>query len=181
MKIDATDLSDVLLITPSIHTDNRGFFCESFNEEKFFKLTGINFRPVQDNQSYSKQGTLRGIHFQTNPMQQAKLVHVIEGEIFDIAVDLRRESPSYCKWVGKYLSSENHRQLYIPEGFGHAFLVTSEEARVMYKVNNYYSPKHECSIKYDDPKLDIKWPDMKFHLSDKDAQADYLHDESNFF
>ncbi|MEL0280813.1 MAG: dTDP-4-dehydrorhamnose 3,5-epimerase family protein, partial [Gammaproteobacteria bacterium] len=112
MKVDATDLSDVLLITPCIHTDDRGYFYESFNEEKFFTLTGINFRPVQDNQSYSKQGTLRGIHFQTNPMQQAKLVHVIEGEIFDIAVDLRRESPSYCKWVGKYLSSENHRQLY---------------------------------------------------------------------
>ena len=181
MKIDATDLSDVLLITPAIHKDSRGYFYESFNEDKFFKLTGINFRPVQDNQSYSKQGTLRGIHFQTNPMQQAKLVHVIEGEIFDIAVDLRRESPSYCKWIGQYLSSENHRQLYIPEGFGHAFLVTSVEAKVMYKVNNYYSPKHECTIKYDDPKLDIRWPDMKFRLSDKDTDADYLHDESNFF
>ncbi len=181
MKVDATDLRDVLLITPDIHKDNRGYFYESFNEDKFLKLTGINFKPVQDNQSFSKQGTLRGIHFQTNPMQQAKLVHVIEGEVFDIAVDLRRDSSSYCKWIGKYLSSENHHQLYIPEGFGHAFLVISDEAKVMYKVNNYYSPKHECSIKYDDPKLDIKWPNMSFHLSDKDNQADYLNDESNYF
>ena len=181
MKVDATDLRDVLLITPDIHKDNRGYFYESFNEDKFLKLTGINFKPVQDNQSFSKQGTLRGIHFQTNPMQQAKLIHVIEGEVFDIAVDLRRDSSSYCKWIGKYLSSENHHQLYIPEGFGHAFLVISDEAKVMYKVNNYYSPKHECSIKYDDPKLDIKWPNMSFHLSDKDNQADYLNDESNYF
>ncbi len=94
-------------------------------------------------------------------MAQAKIVRVLDGEIFDVAVDLRKDSSSYCKWVGKYLSSENNQQLYIPEGFGHAFVVTSKSARVLYKVNNYYSPKHECTIKFDDPKLDIKWPDVE--------------------
>ena len=114
-------------------------------------------------------------------MAQAKIVRVLDGEIFDVAVDLRKESSTYCKWIGEYLSSENNHQLYIPEGFGHAFVVTSKNARVSYKVNNYYSPDHEHSIKFDDPTLDIKWPDVEFNLSDKDSQAGYISSESNFF
>tara|TARA_B100000035_G_C20846011_1_gene485246 strand:+ start:230 stop:775 length:546 start_codon:yes stop_codon:yes gene_type:complete len=181
MKIKSAAIKDVLIITPEIYEDSRGYFYESFNKKKFQSFSGNTFNSIQDNQSYSEYGTLRGIHFQSNPMSQAKLVRVIEGEIFDVAVDLRESSPTYCHWVGEKLSSENHNQLYIPEGFGHAFLVLSKKATIIYKVNNYYSPHHERSIRYDDPKLNIQWPDIKFKLSHKDANAPFIDDQSSYF
>ncbi len=181
MKVKSTSIKDVLLITPDIFEDSRGCFFESFNENEFSSIIGHSFLSVQDNQSYSLFGTLRGIHFQSPPMSQAKIVRVLDGEIFDVAVDLRKDSSTYCKWICEYLSSENNQQLYIPEGFGHAFVVTSKNAKVLYKVNNYYSPKHEQSIKFDDPTLGIKWPDVPLNLSAKDSQADYINSESNFF
>ena len=181
MKVKSTSIEDILLVTPEIFEDSRGYFFESFNENEFSSIIGRSFLCVQDNQSFSSLGTLRGIHFQSPPKAQAKIVRVLDGEIFDVAVDLRKDSSTYCKWVGEYLSSENNRQLYIPEGFGHAFVVTCKSARVLYKVNNYYSPEHEQSIKFDDPILNIKWPDIPLNLSKKDSQADYINNESNFF
>jgi len=181
MKVKSTSIKDVLLVTPETFEDSRGYFFESFNENEFSSIIGRSFSSVQDNQSYSSLGTLRGIHFQSPPMSQAKIVRVLDGEIYDVAVDLRKDSSTYCKWVGEYLSSENKQQLYIPEGFGHAFVVTSKSATVLYKVNNYYSPRHEQSIKFDDPTLGIKWPDVPLNLSAKDSQADYIDSESSFF
>ncbi len=181
MKVQSTSIKEVLVVTPETFEDSRGHFFESFNEKEFSSITGRSFLSVQDNQSYSLHGTLRGIHFQRAPMAQAKIVRVLDGEIFDVAVDLRKGSSSYCEWVGEYLSSENNQQLYIPEGFGHAFVVTSKSARVLYKVNNYYSPDHEHGIKFDDPSLNIEWPDVELNLSEKDSQAGYISRESNFF
>ena len=181
MIIEATDLDGVLLIKPKIYYDERGYFYESFNEKKFKSEAKVSFISVQDNQSFSKLGTLRGIHLQTNPFQQAKLIRVLDGEIYDVAVDLRRDSKNYCKWCGEYLSSENHSQLFIPKGFGHAYLVTSDSAIISYKVNNYYSSEHERSIRYDDPKIGINWPALDIMLSDKDEKAEFLNNESNYF
>ncbi len=181
MKIKSTSIEDVFLIKPDIHSDSRGYFYESFNEKEFSSLIGQSFMPVQDNQSFSEFGTLRGIHFQINPMAQAKLIRVVNGEIYDVAVDLRKDSDTYCEWVGEKLSAADHNQLFIPEGFGHAFLVLSENATIIYKVNNYYSPKHELSIRYDDPKINIKWPSVKYKLSEKDSSADFIHDHVSYF
>ena len=176
MKIDDTKLDGVCIITPNIHEDTRGYFYESFNKIKFESIAKLKFDVIQDNQSYSSRGTLRGIHYQTHPFAQAKLVRVLAGEIYDVAVDLRRESKNYCKWVGVTLSQEKHNQLYIPEGFGHGFLVVSSYAIVSYKVNNDYSPEHERCIRYDDPKLNIKWPRGNFKLSDKDSSGLFIDD-----
>ena len=181
MRVDNTDLEGVFLITPKIYKDPRGYFYESFNKGKFEKIAKLKFDVVQDNQSSSTQGTLRGIHFQTHPYAQAKLVRVLVGEVYDVAVDLRRESNNYCRWTGVHLSAEKHNQLYIPEGFGHAFLVVSSYAIVSYKVNNDYSPEHERCIRYDDPNLNIKWPTTNFKLSDKDSSGDFINDQQNFF
>ena len=181
MKIKSTSIEDVLLINPDLHSDSRGYFYESFNQQKFSSLIGRSFVPVQDNQSFSQQGTLRGIHFQVNPMCQAKLIRVVDGEIYDVAVDLRKSSSTYCEWVGVKLSSSDHNQLFIPEGFGHAFLVLSKKATIIYKVNNYYSSKHEHCIRYDDPKINIKWPALDYKLSQKDSEAGFIDDCENFF
>jgi dTDP-4-dehydrorhamnose 3,5-epimerase len=181
MKIENTDLDEVLLITPEIFEDSRGYFYESFNKRKFEEISKIKFDIRQDNQSYSDQGTLRGIHFQTQPYAQAKLVRVISGQVYDLVVDLRKESKNYCKWTGVYLSAEKHNQLFLPEGFGHAFLVTGSHAIVSYKVNNDYSPEHERCIRHDDPKLNIKWPLDNFVLSSKDKQGEYIQEDSHYF
>ena len=181
MKIKSTSIEDVLLIVPDIHSDSRGYFYESFNQQKFSSLTGRSFVPVQDNQSFSQLGTLRGIHFQINPMSQAKLVRVVEGEVYDVAVDLRKDSSTYCEWVGEKLSSVDHNQLFIPEGFGHAFLVLSKNATIVYKVDNHYSPKHENCIRYDDPKINIKWPPLDYKLSERDSRAGFIDDHEDFF
>ena len=181
MKIDDTNLEGVRIIMPNIHKDTRGYFYESFNKIRFENITKLKFDVIQDNQSFSSQGTLRGIHFQTHPFAQAKLVRVLAGEIYDVAVDLRRESDNYCKWIGVHLSAENHKQIYIPEGFGHAFLVVSSHAIVSYKVNNDYSPEHEHCIRYDDPKINIQWPKINFKLSEKDSNGVFIDDQQNFF
>lgn len=181
MKVIPSKIDDVLIIEPTIHSDKRGYFFESFNQKILNKFLNKPFTPIQNNQSYSKKGTLRGIHYQKNPMAQAKLVRVVEGEIFDVAIDLRKKSPTFCKWVGKYLSSENKNQLFIPEGFGHAFLVISEFASVLYKVNNFYSKENEMTIRYNDPKFSIRWPLDNFNHSKKDSNADFIDDSSNLF
>lgn len=169
MKIKDTQLTDVKIIEPDIFEDNRGYFFESFNKHKFndFFQTDITF--VQDNQSFSKYGVLRGLHYQTQPFSQGKLVRVICGEVFDVAVDVRRESETYGEWVGEYLNENNNRQLWIPEGYAHGFLTVSNIAIVQYKTTNYYSKDHEINIRFDT--FNIDWPKLNINyiLSTKDS------------
>ena len=164
-----TAIDGMFIIEPTVFGDERGYFLETYHYEEF-KAAGIDANFVQDNQSKSKKGVLRGLHFQTkNP--QGKLVRVISGEVFDVGVDLREGSPTFGKWVGDTLSAENKRQLYIPEGFAHGFLVLSEEAEFVYKCTNFYDPKNEGGIIYNDPDINISWPisdDMTILLSSKD-------------
>ena len=156
MKVIDTAIPDVKVIEPSVFGDDRGFFMETWNNQVFKdKVANKNF--VQDNHSKSKKGILRGLHFQTKNCQ-GKLVRVIQGEVFDVAVDLRKESSTYGQWVGEYLSSSNKKQLWIPEGFAHGFFVVSEEAEFVYKCTNYYNPEFEHSLRWDDEKIGIDWP-----------------------
>jgi dTDP-4-dehydrorhamnose 3,5-epimerase len=152
-----TDIPDVKIIEPSIFPDDRGRFFESYNQEKFSTL-GITDIFLQDNVSISKKGVLRGLHFQNSPYAQAKLVSVLHGEVFDVAVDIRPESATYKKWVGATLSGENHRMLYIPQGFAHGFYVLSQEARFTYKCSGYYNKEASSGIIWNDPTLAISWP-----------------------
>ena len=153
----STTLRDVILLEPVIYGDDRGFFFESFNQRDFEKLTGLNIQFVQDNHSRSAKNVLRGLHYQIrNP--QGKLVRVTAGEVFDVSVDLRRSSPSFGKWNSIILSAENKRQLWIPPGFAHGFLVTSEYAEFVYKTTDYWHPEHERSLLWNDPALGVKWP-----------------------
>lgn len=181
MQISQTAIDGVLIIKPRLFEDPRGYFFESYNQKEFNLAVNQDYHFVQDNQSMSSQGTLRGIHFQTEPMAQAKLVQVLEGEIYDVAVDLRKDSLTYCKWVSVKLSKSNQQQLFIPEGFGHAFLTISSSANVMYKVNKYYSKEHEKAIRYDDPKLNIKWPLDNIKLSTKDKNASFISENVKYF
>jgi dTDP-4-dehydrorhamnose 3,5-epimerase len=155
--ITPTDLPEVLIFEPKVFGDHRGFFFESFNQRDFEKLTGLNVQFVQDNHSRSAQGVLRGLHYQIQH-PQGKLVRVTVGEVFDVSVDLRRSSPTFGKWTGVTLSAENNRQLWIPPGFGHGFVVTSEYAEFLYKTTDYWHPEHERSLLWNDPALGIKWP-----------------------
>ncbi|MGI2830725.1 dTDP-4-dehydrorhamnose 3,5-epimerase [Vibrio alginolyticus] len=158
MKVIETKIPDVKIIEPTVFGDERGFFMETWNQKKFEELvTGKPTQFVQDNHSKSKKGILRGLHYQTENTQ-GKLVRVVSGEVFDVAVDIRRGSPTFGLWVGEYLSAENKRQLWVPEGFAHGFYVTSEEAEFVYKCTDYYNPKAEISIKWDDSNIGIKWP-----------------------
>lgn len=167
MNVIDTNIPDVKLIEPKVFRDARGFFVETFREQ-WFKAHVNNVDFVQDNHSRSQFGILRGLHFQRK-QTQGKLVRVILGEVFDVAVDVRRDSPTYGHWVGEYLSAENHRQLWIPPGFAHGFLVTSEAAEFVYKCTDYYHPESEVSIKWDDPTVNVNWPLVtKPQLSDKD-------------
>ncbi|GGK73193.1 dTDP-4-dehydrorhamnose 3,5-epimerase [Amphritea balenae] len=155
MKIIETQIPDVKLIEPTVFSDERGFFMETWNEQSFREV-GINAYFVQDNHSRSAKKTLRGLHYQiTNP--QGKLVRVTQGEVFDVAVDLRPKSPTFGQWVGEHLSEDNHRMLWIPSGFGHGFLVTSETADFQYKCTDFYSPENDRSIHWNDPGLKIDW------------------------
>ncbi len=156
MKFIATLLTDVTVIEPTIHGDDRGFFMETWHREKF-RDGGVDFDFVQDNHSRSAKNTLRGLHYQIK-QPQGKLVRVIAGEIFDVAVDIRRSSPTFGKWVGEYLSATNHKMLWVPPGFAHGFLVTSETADVCYKCTDYYAPEHDRGIRWDDPDIGISWP-----------------------
>ncbi|MCY1213055.1 dTDP-4-dehydrorhamnose 3,5-epimerase [compost metagenome] len=157
MKIVETRLTDVLVLEPKVFGDERGFFFESFNARTFAEATGERRDFVQDNHSRSQRGVLRGLHYQIQH-PQGKLVRVIQGEVFDVAVDVRRNSPTFGRWAGIILSAENKRQLWVPEGFAHGFLVLSETAEVLYKTTDYYTPEHERCIRWDDPDLAIDWP-----------------------
>ena len=175
IRVIDTEIKEVKIIEPQIHEDERGCFFESYNEKEFHKKIGkINF--VQDNESFSKFGTLRGLHFQKKPYEQSKLVRVIKGKIQDVAVDIRKKSPTYLKYISVFLSEQNKRQLFIPKGFAHAFLVLSDESIVSYKVDNFYNFKYESGIRYDDLRLKINWElgQNKINLSKKDKKLDFI-------
>ncbi len=157
MKIIPTEIPDVLIIEPRIFGDERGFFYESYNAQVFTEKTNLSLQFVQDNHSCSGQNVLRGLHYQIH-QPQAKLVRVIVGEVFDVAVDLRKSSPTFGLWIGCLLSAENKRQLWIPEGFAHGFLVLSEVAEFLYKTTSYYAPEYERTILWNDPDIKINWP-----------------------
>lgn len=160
MQVTPLAIPDVLLIEPKVFGDARGFFYESFNQRAFNEATGTDFQFVQDNHSRSSQGVLRGLHYQVPPRAQGKLVRVVRGAVFDVAVDIRKGSPTFGQWAGAELTEGNHRQLWIPPGLAHGFLVLSESADFLYKTTDYYSPEHERCIAWDDPQLAIAWPDL---------------------
>ncbi|WP_314018205.1 dTDP-4-dehydrorhamnose 3,5-epimerase [Stutzerimonas degradans] len=180
MKIIETSIPDVLIIEPKVFGDERGFFYESFNAAAFEAATGLKRQFVQDNHSKSQRGVLRGLHYQIQ-QPQGKLVRVVAGEVFDVAVDLRRSSPSFGRWTGVLLNAENKRQLWIPEGFAHGFVVLSETAEFLYKTTDYYAPEHERSLLWNDPELGIDWPlDTLPQLSAKDQAGKLLRDAELF-
>lgn len=171
MKIIPTDIPDILIIEPNVFGDDRGFFFESYNEKSFEALTGIKVAFVQDNHSRSGKHVLRGLHYQIK-QPQGKLVRVIAGEVFDVAVDIRRSSPTFGKWTGKYLTAENKKQMWVPPGFAHGFVVLSDTAEFLYKTSDYYAPEYERCIKWNDPDLNIQWPIAGPPLvSEKDEQG----------
>lgn len=170
MTVRETRLSGVLLIEPQRFGDDRGFFQETYHAARY-REAGIDATFVQDNLSRSVRGTLRGLHFQVPPHAQAKLVHVLEGEVFDVAVDLRQGSPTFGRWVGETLSAENGRQMFVPEGFAHGFCVTSESALFAYKCSALYAPESEGAIRWDDPALSVNWPVSDPLISSKDREA----------
>lgn len=180
MQIQKTEIPDLLIIEPKVFGDDRGFFYESFNERRFAELTGVNPRFVQDNHSRSSRNVLRGLHYQIR-QPQGKLVRVTAGEVFDVAVDMRRSSPTFGRWVGVTLSAENKRQFWIPEGFAHGFVVTSESAEFLYKTTDYWAPEHERSVRWDDPAIGIQWPlEGTPQLSAKDQAGVLLADAEAF-
>lgn len=180
MKATPLAIPDVILFEPTIHSDERGFFFESYNQRTFEKLTGLSPVFVQDNHSKSKKGVLRGLHYQLPPKAQDKLVRVVHGEVFDVAVDIRKSSPTFGQWVGEYLSAENKKQLWIPEGFAHGFLALSDTAEIFYKTSNFYYPKQERCILWDDKELGIPWPGDQFSLSEKDQRGSPFNGEKVF-
>ena len=176
MKITQTGIPDVLVVEPQIFSDDRGFFFESFNMEKWRQETGLDLSFVQDNHSRSAKGVLRGIHYQIQ-QPQGKLVRVVAGEVFDVAVDLRKKSPTFGRWVGEHLSAENFKQIWIPQGFGHAFVVLSECAEFLYRTTDFWAPEHERCILWNDQELNISWPiDFSPTLSEKDSKGLFLKD-----
>lgn len=174
------NILDVVLIESTSFKDMRGYFLENYNESIFHE-NGITTKFVQDNFSYSKKNILRGLHFQKNPQAQAKLVSVLKGEIFDVVVDLRKNSPTYMKWIGEKLSAINHKSLYIPEGFAHGFCVLSNDAYVMYKVNSHFFPEFDTGIIWNDPDLNISWPISEPILSKKDENLPLLKNQDSSF
>ncbi len=176
MKITPTRLPEVLLIEPKVFGDERGFFYESFSQRSFDEAVGSPVTFVQDNHSKSQKGVLRGLHYQMPPHAQGKLVRVVEGEVFDVAVDIRRSSPRFGQWVGVHLSAENKHQLWIPEGFAHGFYTVSETAQFLYKTTNYYAPQSERCIVWNDSQIGIEWPlEALPSLSIKDSDAPTLN------
>jgi dTDP-4-dehydrorhamnose 3,5-epimerase len=174
MNVLTCDIAGLLIIEPKVFGDARGFFLESYNERRY-REAGIHAGFVQDNVSFSRRGILRGVHFQ-NPNPQGKLLQVLQGEVFDVAVDVRRSSPTFGKWHGLVLSSENKRQFYIPPGFAHGVLVTSDSALFQYKCTELYSPKDEMAVRWDDPAIGIQWPMNDPVLSERDSKALRLQD-----
>ncbi|MEC0264327.1 dTDP-4-dehydrorhamnose 3,5-epimerase [Paenibacillus anseongense] len=181
MYIITTKLEGLYIIEPDVHGDNRGFFMESYSREKFFEL-GIRQEFIQDNHSLSVEtGVLRGLHYQLNPKAQTKLVRVASGAIYDVAVDIRKDSPTFGEWLGVILSEANKRQLLVPKGFAHGFCTIVPNTQVLYKVDEYYSPEHDRGILWSDPDLNIDWPTSKPILSDKDQKHPLLKEaEINF-
>lgn len=179
MKVTETKLPGVYLIEPDVFGDARGWFMESWSKRKF-EEGGLYVDFLQDNHSYSaEKGTLRGLHYQLNPMAQAKLLRATRGTIFDVAVDIRKGSPNYAKWVGYELSAENKRQLFIPRGFAHGFITLTDDVEVQYKADNYYAPDCDGNIRWDDPEISIQWPIEPTILSDKDEKAPLLKERTN--
>ena len=181
MQATRLAIPDVVLIEPKVFGDARGFFFESFNQRAFNEVTGTNHHFVQDNHSRSTKGVLRGLHYQIQ-QPQGKLVRVVRGSVFDVAVDLRKSSRTFGQWVGVELSEENQRQLWVPEGFAHGFVVTSESADFLYKTTDFYAPAHERCIRWDDPALAIQWPELglKPLVSAKDAVGKVFGDAAVF-
>lgn len=181
MKISKTSIPDVLLLEPTVHGDARGYFMETFRET-WFKENGIDLRFVQDNQSRSVQGTLRGLHYQLK-QAQGKLIRVVSGEVFDVAVDMRKDSATFGQWAGEILSAQNKRQLWVPPGFAHGFYVVSESAELYYKCTDYYCPEHEHSLLWNDPAVGIEWPLLNTSpaLSGKDAAGHLLADAPHYY
>jgi dTDP-4-dehydrorhamnose 3,5-epimerase len=180
MQIQTTAIADVLVIEPKVFGDERGFFFESFNQRRWEETTGLATRFVQENHSRSGRNVLRGLHYQIR-QPQGKLVRVVIGEVFDVAVDIRRNSPTFGQWVGEYLSADNKKQFWVPEGFAHGFVVLSEVAEFLYLTTDYYAPEHERAIIWNDPDLGIDWP-MQGEplLSEKDRQAVSFKDAEYF-
>lgn len=171
MKIIETSIRDVKIIEPDRFGDSRGWFCETFNAERY-RAAGIVADFVQDNESFSSKGVVRGLHWQTAPFSQAKLVHVIRGAVWDVVVDIRRGSPTYGRHVAEVLSEENRRQLFVPRGFAHGFIVLEDDTLFSYKCDNLYHPESERGMRFDDPALGIEWPDVgvELKLSEKDRK-----------
>lgn len=180
MKIIPTKIPDVFVFEPRVFGDDRGFFFESFNERVFMEQTGLNVRFVQDNHSKSAKNVLRGLHYQI-VQPQGKLVRVVAGEVFDVAVDLRKNSPTFGQWVGETLSGENKKQLWVPAGFAHGFLVISDDAEFLYKTTDYYAPEYERCIIWNDPMLNIDWPILgPPSLSSKDKGGSFFKNAEVF-
>ena len=176
MPVIETNLKEVFIIEPKVFGDARGWFMETWSKAKF-DTAGLNYDFVQDNQSFSAQkGTLRGLHYQLNPMAQAKLVRCTRGELLDVAVDIRQNSPQFGKWTSAILSAENKRQLLIPRGFAHGFITLTDNVEVQYKTDNFYAPQCEGNIRWDDPQIGIDWKIEPTILADKDANAPFLKD-----
>lgn len=181
MQATCLTIPDVILFTPKVFGDERGFFLESFNQQVFEQVTGLKRNFVQDNHSKSQKGVLRGLHYQVPPKAQGKLVRVVEGEVFDVAVDIRKNSATFGQWVGEILSADNKRQMWIPEGFAHGFVTLSETAEFLYKTTEYYAPECERCIAWDDASIGINWPlRQQPVLSGKDQQGNSLNDAELF-
>jgi dTDP-4-dehydrorhamnose 3,5-epimerase len=180
MKVTPLAIPDVLLIEPQVFGDDRGFFFESFNQERFEKVIGRKINFVQDNHSKSIKGVLRGLHYQLPPKAQGKLVRVIQGEVFDVAVDIRKSSSTFGKWVGEIISAENKKQMWIPEGFAHGFLTLSDTSEFFYKTNDFYSRAHERAIRWNDKAIGIDWSSDNILLSEKDVEAKFFEDSDLF-
>lgn len=182
MNVIKTSIPDVLIFEPKVFGDDRGFFFESFNHQQFEAAIGHQVTFVQDNHSKSSRGVLRGLHYQLPPHAQGKLVRCVAGEVFDVAVDIRKSSPTFGQWVGVRLSGENKRQLWIPEGFAHGFVTLSDTAEFLYKATNYYCAASDCGIQWNDNILAVEWPieSLKLTLSDKDKQQPTF-DKAEYF
>jgi len=183
MKITPTALPEVLILEPRVFGDARGFFTESWSEKVFNQAVGADFHFVQDNHSRSARGVLRGLHFQLPPHAQGKLVRCVAGAVFDVAVDIRRSSPNFGRWVGVELSADNHRQLWVPPGFAHGFLVLSDSADFLYKTTDTYAPQAEGAVRWDDPAIGIIWPNVGAPplLAEKDLKAPLLAEAARLF
>lgn len=177
MDLTSLEIPDVFLIEPTILGDARGFFFESFNQKVFTQATGVSASFVQDNHSRSAKGVVRGLHYQMAPKSQGKIVRVVHGSIFDVAVDIRANSPFFGRWVGQQLDAENKKQLWIPAGFAHGFMALEDNTEIVYKTTDFYAPEQECSILWNDPDIGIAWPsDIEPKLSEKDLRAVKLSD-----